>query len=58
MIEPIYQLLFGRHLLGLPKDQIVVSCSTYKTGHPSHMQNIMDQKLAPGKKFDCVFFSL
>ena len=55
MIEPIYQLLFGRHLLGLPKDQIVVSCSTYKTGHPSHMQKIMDQKLAPGKKLDFSF---
>ena len=49
MIEPIYQLLFGRQLLGLPKDQILVSYKTYEIDSRSDMEEINEQELTPGK---------
>ena len=64
MLAPIYQLLFGQNnggpfreqpSLELTEDQITISYKTYKTDNPSHMQEIVDQKLAAGNKSRFVF---
>ena len=59
MLAPIYQLLFGKHddelyskrSLELTEDQIRITYKTYKADSHADMQEIIDQKLAPGKKF-------
>ena len=56
MLAPIYQLLFGEYdnsnypSLELTEDQITISYKTYKTDNLPHLQEIVDQKLAPGNK--------
>ena len=58
MLAPIYQLLFEKnepawkqYSLELIEDQITISYKTYKADDESDMQEIIDQKLAPGEKF-------
>ena len=55
MLSPIYALLFGQNRgklfpsLDLVEDQISITYKTYKTDNKADMQEIIDQKLAPGK---------
>ena len=54
MLEPIYNLLFRNsylYSLILTEDQVTISYKTYKSDNQSDMQEIIDQKLAPGEYF-------
>ena len=55
MLAPIYQLLFGKNDLALTEDQVKINYKTYKAEESSDMQEILDQKLAPGK-INCYYF--
>ena len=49
MIWPVYELLFYKNFyLALTEDQVNIRYKTYKTANESDMQEIIDQRLAPG----------
>ena len=48
MLAPVYELLFGKWSLLLTEDQISITYKTYKTDEAADLQEIINQKLAPG----------
>ena len=51
MLAPVYKLLFGEDSLALTENQVVISYKTYKANNRADMQEIVDNKLAPGDNF-------
>ena len=49
MLAPVYRLLFDEYKLSLTEDQIVINYKTYEINEADDMQEIVDQKLTPGK---------
>ena len=51
MLAPIYELLFGAGMksLLLTEDQITIYYKTYNSDNSADMNDIIDQKLSPGK---------
>ena len=53
MLAPVYKLFFGQNKewiqsLELTEDQISITYKTYKTNKAADLQEIINQKLAPG----------